>query len=365
MSQSKQIFRKILCVRTDNMGDVIMTTPAFNALKETYPESELTLLTSSRGAAISPYIQSIQNTIIFDVPWTKINTCSNIATIVAKLKQKQFDAAFIFTNFSQNPLPEAMLCYMADIPQRIAYCRENPYNLLTTWIPDIEPFAQLTHGVERQLHLVQHLDAQSKHSQLSLFTPPKDIFSIITLLQKKRISPRKPFVLIHPGASEEKRRYPLQFFANVAKQLAKKYQVGITGTKNEYPLLRYIHAYCHERIYLFPNLSTGELIALTQMSNILLSNNTGPVHIAAAVQTPVVVLYALTNPEHTPWHVPNKVFYFPVKKELQTKNQILQTISYPPPQPFTVNMVTTAIERLMKPSPSYNQETNIAAYASL
>ncbi|MBO9571442.1 MAG: hypothetical protein J7497_04445, partial [Chitinophagaceae bacterium] len=52
--------------------------------------------------------------------------------------------------------------------------------------------------------------------------------------------------------------------------------------------------------------------------------NSGPVHIAAAVNTPVIVLYALTNPQHIPWMVENEIFYFPVAEELKSKNEVLQ-----------------------------------------
>lgn len=61
-------------------------------------------------------------------------------------------------------------------------------------------------------------------------------------------------------------------------------------------------------------LTLSELIALIDVASLLISNNTGPAHIASAVGTPVVVLYALTNPQHTPWHVPSSVLYFPVSE---------------------------------------------------
>ena len=59
--------------------------------------------------------------------------------MVRKLRARRFDGAVIFCVFSQNPLPAAFLCHLADIPLRLAYCRENPYKILTHWIPDPEP----------------------------------------------------------------------------------------------------------------------------------------------------------------------------------------------------------------------------------
>ncbi|HEX8462325.1 MAG TPA: glycosyltransferase family 9 protein, partial [Segetibacter sp.] len=67
-----------------------------------------------------------------------------------------------------------------------------------------------------------------------------------------------------------------------------------------------------------------EFIALIKLSPIVVSVNTGTIHIAAAVGTPIVVLYAQTNPQHTPWMVPNKVLDFAVNDESRSKNEVIQ-----------------------------------------
>jgi ADP-heptose:LPS heptosyltransferase len=84
----------------------------------------------------------------------------------------------------------------------------------------------------------------------------------------------------------------------------------------------------------------------------LLSVNTGPVHIAAAVDTPVVVLYAQTNPQHTPWMVPNRVLQFPVPAGSQSKNEVLkylqQTIYRLPVAMPQANDIMEAVMELLK-----------------
>src|SRR5437868_5594685 len=70
--------------------------------------------------------------------------------MIDRLRVGRFDAAAIFTVYSQNPLPSALLCYLADIPLRLAHCRETPYQVLTQWIPDPEPGRFVRHEVRRQ-----------------------------------------------------------------------------------------------------------------------------------------------------------------------------------------------------------------------
>src|SRR4051794_37673766 len=136
MAKSWQHCKNILIIRADNMGDLIMSSPAIRALKETF-QARITVLTSSMAAGIVPCLVDIDEAMVFDLPWVKASETADstgVAALVDQLKHRNFDAAIIFTVFSQNPLPAAMIAYMADIPLRLAYCRENPYGLLTDWI---------------------------------------------------------------------------------------------------------------------------------------------------------------------------------------------------------------------------------------
>src|SRR4051812_4196285 len=134
--------RNILCVRLDNGGDVLMTTPAIRAIKNSQPQRRITLLTSNAGAAMARHIPEIDAVIRCEAPWVK-NAAAQRPTAVLELRDdiaaRQFDAAIIFTVYSQTPLPAAMLCFLAGIPLRLAHCRENPYHLLTEWVRETEP----------------------------------------------------------------------------------------------------------------------------------------------------------------------------------------------------------------------------------
>lgn len=75
--------------------------------------------------------------------------------MIDTLRDQAFDAAVVFTVYSQNPLPTAMLLYQAGVPRIAGYCRENPYGLMTDWLPDPEPLSEIRHEVTRQLDLVR------------------------------------------------------------------------------------------------------------------------------------------------------------------------------------------------------------------
>jgi len=310
--------KNILCIRLDTIGDVIMTTPAMAALKASYPDRRITLMTSSAGAAIAPLVPVLNDLIVYNSPWLKA-TAPRINSepeyeMIERLRQAEFDAAVIFTVYSQNPLPSAFMCYMAGIPLRLAHCHENPYQLLTDWIKDPEPEQFTRHEVRRQLDLVASVGCEAEGDRMVLQVPEAATERVQNLLTQVGIDQARPWVVIHAGATAPSRRYPPEKFAIVARQLVELgIQVVFTGTKPEQELIETIRTEINApSVSLCDRLSLSELTALLQLAPLLISNNTGPVHIAAAVGTPIVDLYALTNPQHTPWGVPNKVLFHDV-----------------------------------------------------
>lgn len=349
--------KKILCIRADNMGDLIMTTPALRALKETF-HCHITVLTSSMGKGITPFIPFIDDTIVFDAPWIKSalpTDFSSLSPLIETLRQGQFDAAVIFTVYSQSALPAAMMTAMAGIPRRLAYCRENPYGLLTDWVPDKEPYEYILHQVERDLRLAGAIGALTRNDRLFINCPDANVDAAQNKLFKRGILSDEPFLIFHPGVSEEKRKYPVAHWIELGREITKLFNIRIfiTGIQNEYSLAQTIcEGIGSNALNVAGLLNLGEFIALADKSLLVVTVNTSTVHIAAARQTPVVVLYAMTNPQHTPWKVENKVFYFSVAGTLKSKNEIVahvdrtiynKPVEMPPPA-----IITPAIKQLLE-----------------
>jgi lipopolysaccharide heptosyltransferase II len=249
----------------------------------------------------------------YEAPWMKSSRTRADSQpdleMIALLEKQGFDAAVIFTVYSQNPLPAALLCYLANIPLRLAHCRENPYQLLTDWVPDSSPMDSGRHEVRRQLDLVAQVGFTTPDERLSVAFPPAARPQALAKAVEAGLQPEKSWLILHPGASAPSRRYPPMYYAEAARQLNEMgVQVVLTGSAAEAGLAETIRQDSGSLTYsLAGMLNLAELSALLQAAPLLVSNNTGPVHLAAAVGTPVVDLYALTNPQHTPWMVPHRV----------------------------------------------------------
>lgn len=351
--------KNILCIRPDNMGDLIMSVPAIRALKETFGAS-ITMLTSSIAAGIAKHIPEIDDVIVFDLPWVKVDEACDIADFnlaVDVIKNRKFDAAIIFTVFSQNPLPTVMLAYLAGIPRRLAYCRENPYHLLTDWVADKEPYDVVKHQVRRDLDLVASVDAFTSNENLYLKFN-KDLWEPVSIkLCDAGFSLNEPWLIMHPGVSEKKREFSLQGWIEAGKRLiAEGYQVLLTGSSTEKHLTDKLEKEIGAGSFSVAGLfNLDEFICLVKHAPLLISVNTGTIHIAAATGIKVVVLYAQTNPQHTPWNVPNKVLEFPITAALQSKNEIisyLRTTIYkvPASMPATDEIIAAVNELLSLPN---------------
>jgi lipopolysaccharide heptosyltransferase II len=311
--------RRVLAVRLDNLGDVLMTTPALAAIRQSVPGVHISLLTSPAALSAARCVREVDDVIAFDAPWSKASDTAHDADapnaaeqrLLEQLSRENFDAAVIFTVCTQSALPAALWCRMAGIPLRLAHSRENPYNLLSDWVPDGERVhTGMRHEVMRQLALVAHVGwgVADDHLRLALTAPQRE--RMRRRLHAAGVPAQRSYFVVHPGASAASRRYPAARFGIAADAIAARGHCLpiFTGDAAERALIAEARcAMTQPSITLAGQLDVAELAALIDEARLLLANNSGPAHIAAAVGTPLVVLYALTNPQHTPWRAHARV----------------------------------------------------------
>jgi lipopolysaccharide heptosyltransferase II len=309
--------RRILCVRTDGIGDVAMTAPAIRALAAAGPpDRSITVLASPSGAEAARLLPDVDEVLTCLPPWAGVTDGGDPAdddASIAELRAGAFDAAVIFTVHTQSALPAATWCRLAGIPLRLAHSRENPYALLTDWVPEPELHAPTRHEVVRQLELVGHVGAPPA-GQVRLTPDVVDLERAVTALRAAGVDPSSRWIALHPGASAPSRRYPAERFARAADLLIDDgWQVVVTrGPSDAVVVDEVTRAMRRTPSVLAGELALRDLVAVLALADVLVSNNTGPAHLAALVGTPVVDLYALTNLQHAPWGVPHRLLFHDV-----------------------------------------------------
>lgn len=320
--------RRVLAVRLDNLGDVLMTSPALAALRDSLPNAHITLLATPSGAAAAAHLPMVDAVWSCRVPWMPTASAAergSEAALVERLAAGAFDAAVIFTVCTQSALPAALLCRMAGIALRLAHCRENPYGLLSDWVPDpdrVEPGlspAQQRHAarheVQRQLALVGAVGLHTNDERLRFVLAGAERRRAAEQLRGAGVPAALPYVVLHPGASAASRRWPPAGFGAVARTLAASGIAAVFcgGAEENVLIDEALRAaepavpWAAPVVSLAGAQTLGELAATIEGADVLVANNSAPAHLAAALGTPVVCLYAQTNPQHTPWRVRQRV----------------------------------------------------------
>jgi ADP-heptose:LPS heptosyltransferase len=310
--------KRILAVRLDNLGDVLVTSPALHAIKRSLPAAHLTLLASPVGAQAGRLHPDIDEVVVYEAPWMDPwqrlpQDLERETAIVRTLQEGRYDGAIIFTSFRQSSLPAAYLCYLAGIRLRHAASIDGPGSLLTSRHrhPEVT-----MHEVERGLDLVGALDMTAEDSHLVLAVPPaarRDARAFIDLHR----TGCGPVVVLHPGCSMPARTYPASMFAAVADGLVERLDatVVVTGAAGERETVDAVVSYMqHHAVAAAGVLDFPTFAGTIAEADLTVTNNTGPMHISAATGTPVVALFALTNiPEQWgPWRVAHRTLYHDV-----------------------------------------------------
>ena len=292
--------QNILAIRLDNIGDVIMLGPALRAVKETSLDARLTLLASSAGATAVPLLPWIDEVIVCRAIWQDVGghvpfDPEREMQLIKMLSERKFDAALIFTSFSQTPHVPGYVCYLAGIPLRAGESKEFSGGVLTT---ELRSAPDELHQVERNLRLVEHLGFVVKDRQLKLDIHEDARTAVPLLLSQAGLNIDDPFIIIHPGASAQARRYPVDRYGTIARLLTMRgWPVLITGVERETALIEEILEHAPQSHSIIGT-TLAEFSALIEQATLVICNNDSlPMHLADALKTPEIVLFSGTDYE--------------------------------------------------------------------
>ena len=289
--------RRILAVRLDNIGDVILLGPALRSLKQAYPDARLTLMASPAGEQAASLLPWVDDVFVWRAIWQEIRpdilaNLENETALIETLRLCGFEASIIFTSFTQSPYPPAYACMLAGIPFRAGQSKEFGGGVLTH---AIAAAGDALHQAERNLNLLERLGIPVPDRDLEIKIPDAAQQSADQLLKGAGVKNGRPFITIVPGASCSSRRYPIDRFVEVAVQLRAEtgFEIVLVGSARERELyqaalepLTTIHG-IHS---LMGQTSIAGLAGVLQRSALVIANNSAALHLADALKKPNVIL---------------------------------------------------------------------------
>ncbi|WP_305784417.1 HAD-IIIA family hydrolase [Symbioplanes lichenis] len=280
----------VLVVRSDSAGDVLVTGPAIRAVAA--GADRVVMLCGPRGRAAAALLPGVDEIMSFRLPWIDPAPQPVSAALLDELselvKSAQADEAVIFTSFHQSALPLALLLRAAGVGRITAISEDYPGSLLDVrhrGVPVGVPEAERARSIAAAAGF--SLPA-GDDGALRVTVPPGEAGD---------------YVVVHPGASVEARSCPPAVVRDIVAALAAEHKVVVTGGPDERELALFVAG---DVATVADPMSFGDLAALLAGAACVVVANTGPAHLAAAVGTPVVSLFAPTVPfgQWGPYRVP-------------------------------------------------------------
>jgi ADP-heptose:LPS heptosyltransferase len=294
--------RKIAVLHAKALGDLIVTLPALTAIKQTYPEAELTLLTqgwikeflSGRQLPVDRIITLPSLSGLKDTPAGKGRSSNGsheeldspeLKRFFKVAKAEAFDAALHMQGDGEfaNPILRRLGAKLT-AGARIASAEPLDRSI---------PYVRYQNEILRNLEVAGLIGVHADNLTPVLETTVQDAREIADILESFG---GEPFIILHPGADDIRRRWPAVKFAAVADAFTERgYQVVLTGTPKEKPLITEIIQYMQRTALAQTSLSLGALAALLARASLVISNDTGPLHLARAVKTRTVGIIWMPN----------------------------------------------------------------------
>jgi heptosyltransferase-1 len=301
--------KKILVIKPSSLGDVIHAMPFLDNLKMIYPDSHISWIISKNLKGIIEGHNLIDEIIIFDKDrWQDIDnivdTVREVPYFVKKLKKQYFDIVIDL----QGLLRTGIITHFARSPVKIGFddAREGSRYFYDKRIKT----DGMTHAVDRYLEAARYLAEKVSVSECLKNRPvrfPLPVDSEAAKRVKNMVSESNGYVLIAPSARWESKTWPPSFFGAIISQLPVDFVIA--GSASDRNNAQEVIASSHKKVVdLTGKTNLKELVALISRAQVLVCNDSGPMHIASALGTPVVALFGATAPEKTGpygWDIPD------------------------------------------------------------
>ncbi len=284
--------RKILVRGTNWIGDAVMTTPALTALRSCCPHAEIVLLVNPLVAPLFQHHPAVDRVLVY-ARKGQHRGMRGFFRMVQELRRERFDAAILL----QNAIEAALLTFAARIPRRAGYATDGRRLLLTDPVTASAADKKL-HHTAYYLTLLDRLGLCNKRAmqhpaRLSLYLTPQEQTWAHTTLNSANV------IAMNPGAAygSAKRWFPDRFAA-VADTLAQRYgaTIVLTGGPSEREIGEDIAAFMqHDCINMVGKTDVRQMMALLGSSRLLVTNDSGPMHVASALGVPIVAVFGPTD----------------------------------------------------------------------
>ncbi len=296
--------RRILIRSTNWVGDAVMTLPAIKAVKQNFPESSITVLAKPWVVPLFKDNPDVDKIIQYKKGKGFITDLAEMARVIGVIRKQEFDLAILF----QNAFEAAFLTYFGGVRYRLGYNTDGRGILLSHRIIRNEEVLKV-HQVEYYLSLLGAMGLEAANADPSIYIAGEDMEKAGDLLHAKGVESRDFLVGLSPGAIYgEAKRWPPDRFARIGDWAAEKWhaRVLVMGSPKERDICESVCGFMTNRSYNFcGRTSLSEAMGLIKHCGFFVTNDSGLMHVAAALGVPTVAVFGSTDPVATGPRGPN------------------------------------------------------------
>jgi lipopolysaccharide heptosyltransferase II len=299
--------KRVLVVRLRSIGDTVLVTPSLIALKRFLPEAQIDILLEDWVSPVLDGFDAVDNVVTF----SRRSKKSRVEALL-KLRREKYDVVFNLHGGTTS----TFFVRAINAKHRVGYSHYRYSFLHNHLLSSSIDFwkRKKIHSAEQHLALLGFVGVPVKNRPKSrLVVTEKAQNSIEEKLNKSQIpNPKSQIVLLHPVAAFDTKQWATENFARVAEFLHdKSLSVIAIATRKEHMVLENLKSISRVPIITFDDLTLPEITALAAKAKLFVGNDSGIAHIAAAVETPCVVIFGSSNINHwRPWtHAPNEIVY--------------------------------------------------------
>ncbi len=333
---------KSLVVRLDSFGDVLLAGPAVRAVAA--HSSRVTMLCGPLGESAARLLPGVDDVITWAAPWEGVHAPAvaeaDVDGLLERLRAEAFDTALILTSFHQSPLPTALLLRMAGVARTGADSVDHPGRLLDVRHRRL-PGRHETEAALDTAAALGFLPPPGDDGKLRVLPPPDTV----------ALTGNGPYVVVHPGASAPARAWSPDRCAEAVALLTEAgHRVVVTGGPDETGLTRRVAG--GSAVDLGGRTTPQTLAGVLRMADVVVCGNTGPAHLAAAVATPVVSLFAPVVPAErwAPYGVPHVLLGDQHAPCADSRARHCPVPGHPCLDEVTAQDVVRAVQKLLKES---------------
>lgn len=291
--KERKAIKKLLVRSTNWIGDAIMTTPAVRAIRRNFPNAHISMLAKPWVAPVFAHSPNVDEIIIYDANGRHGGTLGPLR-LAKDLRAHDFDAAILL----QNAIEAALIVFLAGIPTRIGFDTDGRRFLLTHAVRRTKAIKKI-HQTGYYIKILEGLGLAGGSHALELSLDPADIRQAAKLLKERGVDPARPIIGLNPSATfgPAKQWFP-ERYAALGDLLAKEMGASILifGGPADQNLGRTITGLMATPAVDFSGrTSLGEAMALIGRCNAFVTNDSGLMHVAAALNTPLVAVFGSTN----------------------------------------------------------------------